>query len=155
MIVDINISRNTSKTIPSVQVSMHESTLTLPVFRGVKQLISIFYIASNVTQISDIYLLASVFSCSSMGVKPPLSWFFAFLLVDLYLETFNIHTKICMICINNHSSHFLNIVYYARKNIYALLIAKALGEITLDGWIILDIHYITRPLVYNITCLRF
>jgi len=58
MIVDINISRNTSKTIPSVQVSMHESTLTLPVFRGVKQLISIFYIASNVMQISDIYLLA-------------------------------------------------------------------------------------------------
>ena len=43
MIVDINIPRNTWKTIPSVQVFMHESTLTLPVFRGVKQLISIFY----------------------------------------------------------------------------------------------------------------
>jgi hypothetical protein len=33
MIVDINIARNISKTIPSVQVFMHESTLTLPVFR--------------------------------------------------------------------------------------------------------------------------
>jgi len=51
-------------------------------------LILILYIASNVMHISYIYLPTYVFSS---GVKRPLSWYFVFLLADLYLETNNIH----------------------------------------------------------------